>query len=160
MFENFAVFRKSPQNLCIVFKQRSESPQISAILRKTCANNAEQQLKKTCARKISHLGGAWGRLLGCALALRWPAAAANPCAFYGVGLCQRLTGVPLASGALSVFGFCGCLRKFCGILRILRICLGNFADFCGILWICLRNVAEFRGQTLRAPGPKVTSVRL
>ena len=47
---------------------------------------------------------------------------------------QRLTGVPLASGALSVFGFCGFLRKFCGILR-------NFAEFCGIL----RIVAEFCG---------------
>ena len=46
MFENFAVFCKSPQNLRVVFKQRSESPQISAILRKTCANNAEKQLKK------------------------------------------------------------------------------------------------------------------
>ena len=52
MFEKIAVFRKSPQNLCIVFKQRSESPQISAILRKTCAKNAEKQLKKP-AREIS-----------------------------------------------------------------------------------------------------------
>ena len=68
MFEHVVVFRKSPQNLCVVFKQRSESPQISAILRKTCANNAEQQLKKT-ARKISQTGVArfvlWAkRLLG------------------------------------------------------------------------------------------------
>ena len=53
IFEHFAVFRKSPQNLCIVFNQRSESPQISAILRKTCAKNAEKTLKKP-ARKISH----------------------------------------------------------------------------------------------------------
>ena len=53
VFEHFVVFRKAPQNLRVVFKQRSESPQISAILRKTCANNAEQQLKKN-ARKISY----------------------------------------------------------------------------------------------------------
>ena len=56
IFEHFAVFRKSPQNLCIVFKQRSESPQISAILRKTCAKNAETQLKKS-VREISHQAG-------------------------------------------------------------------------------------------------------
>ena len=54
LFEKIAVFRKSPQDLCVVFKQRSESPQISAILRKTCAKNAETQLKKP-AREISHL---------------------------------------------------------------------------------------------------------
>ena len=44
-----------PQNLCVVFKQRSESPQISALLRKTCANNAEKQLKKP-AHIISQAG--------------------------------------------------------------------------------------------------------
>ena len=51
---------------------------------------------------------------------------------------QRLTGVPLASGALSVFGFCGFLRKFCGILRI-------FAEFYRLLLIfaeLLRKFAE------------------
>ena len=54
MFENFVVFRKSPQNLRFVFKQISESPQISAILRKTCEKhrNTEKQLKNN-ARKIS-----------------------------------------------------------------------------------------------------------
>ena len=55
---------------------------------------------------------------------------------------QRLTGVPLASGALSVFGFCGFLRKFCGILRMfvelcgfVSECYGIFAEFCGFLRI-------------------------
>ena len=52
LFESFAVFRKSPQNLWIVFKQRSESPQISAILRKTCAKHAETTTQKN-TRKIS-----------------------------------------------------------------------------------------------------------
>ena len=53
IFGNLAVFRKSPQSLCIVFKQRSESPQTSAILRKTCAKHRENNSKKP-ARKISH----------------------------------------------------------------------------------------------------------
>ena len=52
MFEMFAAFRKYPQHLRIV--SRSESPQISAILRKTCAKSAVQQLRKP-ARKISHV---------------------------------------------------------------------------------------------------------
>ena len=45
MFEHFVVFRKSLQNLCVVFEQRSESPRISTVIRKTCAKNAEKQLK-------------------------------------------------------------------------------------------------------------------
>ena len=56
------------------------------------------------------------------------------------GACQRLTGVPLASGALSVFGVCGFLRKFCGILRV-------FAEFCGFPFAeCCGIFAEFRGM--------------
>ena len=50
IFENFTVFRKSPQNLWIVFQQRSESPQFSARLaQKTRRNNSKKN-----ARKISH----------------------------------------------------------------------------------------------------------
>ena len=83
-------------------------------------------------------------------------------------------GVPLASGALSVFGFCGFLRnfwiilrifsEFCGCLRMFADCLRKIAEFSRIFADLLRNVcgnfAEFCGQALRAPGPKVTSVRL
>ena len=53
---------------------------------------------------------------------------------------QRLTGLPLASGALSVFGFCGFLRKFC-FFRNLRI----FAEFCGFFSEFCGFFAEFRG---------------
>ena len=73
---------------------------------------------------------------------------------------QRLTGVPLASGALRVFGFCGFLRKFCGMLRIVADVCGILAEFCRISRNFAEILAEFCGQTLRAPGPKVTSVRL
>ena len=48
-FGNFAVFRTSPRNLCVVFKQRSESPHISA---KLALKARKKQLKKS-ARKIS-----------------------------------------------------------------------------------------------------------
>ena len=62
---------------------------------------------------------------------------------------QRLTlGVPLASGALSVVGFCGFLRKFCGILRMFAEFCGFlliFADFCGLFAEFCGIFAEFRG---------------
>ena len=67
---------------------------------------------------------------------RWTAS--TPLPSKSPKLPQRLTGVPLASVALSVFGFCGFLRKFCGTLRIFSNFCGFFADFCGIF-------AEFRG---------------
>ena len=50
------IWRANSGMVRVVFKQRSESPQISAILRKTCAKNAETQLKKS-AREISHSAG-------------------------------------------------------------------------------------------------------
>ena len=67
-------------------------------------------------------------------------------------------------GILRIFtDFCGILRMFAELLRNFAECCGIVADVCGFLRNfaeCLRNFAEFCGQTLRAPGPKVTSVRL
>ena len=52
-FGIFEIIRKSPQNLCIDFKHIGpNSPQFSAILRKTCAKKHGKQLNKL-AREIS-----------------------------------------------------------------------------------------------------------
>ena len=57
ILEKFVVFRKSPQNLCIVFKQRSESPQICAILRKTCAKNTQKNTQQKPRAKFPRRPG-------------------------------------------------------------------------------------------------------